>query len=135
MVGPFSSGSGYLVMTQGLTQGATIYIESKFVPERALDLLTRHRISSFMGAPIFFERDGRTCRHSPTPTYRISIGPRSVVPRQRRATQCVAKQRRRASTRIWLDGSRRRLGRAATLQSPNPTNAVAAECFPSTPSD
>lgn len=56
MVGPFSSGSGYLVMTQGLTQGATIYIESKFVPERALDLLTRHRITSFMAAPIFFER-------------------------------------------------------------------------------
>ncbi|GFE85562.1 class I adenylate-forming enzyme family protein [Steroidobacter agaridevorans] len=56
MVGPFSSGSGYLVMTQGLTQGATVYIESKFVPERALDLLTRHRITSFMAAPIFFER-------------------------------------------------------------------------------
>ncbi len=56
MVGPFSSGSGYLVMTQCVVQGATVYIESKFQPERALELLVKRRITSFMAAPIFFER-------------------------------------------------------------------------------
>jgi fatty-acyl-CoA synthase len=56
MVGPFSSGSGYLVMSQCITQGATVYIESRFQPERALELLTKHRITTFMAAPIFFER-------------------------------------------------------------------------------
>jgi acyl-CoA synthetase (AMP-forming)/AMP-acid ligase II len=43
-------------MTQCIVQGATVYIESSFTPERALDLLVRKRIVSFMAAPIFFER-------------------------------------------------------------------------------
>ena len=56
VTGPFSSGSGYLVMMQCLVQGATVYIESRFDAERALQLLVRHRITTFMAAPIFFER-------------------------------------------------------------------------------
>jgi len=56
VVGPFSSGSGYLVMMQCIVQGATVYIESQFQADRALKLLTEHRITSFMAAPIFFER-------------------------------------------------------------------------------
>jgi fatty-acyl-CoA synthase len=56
VVGPFSSGSGYLVMMQCITQGATVYIEPAFQAERGLQLLTRQRITIFMAAPIFFER-------------------------------------------------------------------------------
>lgn len=56
VVGPFSSGSGYLVMMQCIVQGATVYIESQFQADRGLKLLTQQRITSFMAAPIFFER-------------------------------------------------------------------------------
>lgn len=56
VVGPFSSGSGYLVMMQCITQGVTVYIEPAFQAQRGLQLLTRHRITIFMAAPIFFER-------------------------------------------------------------------------------
>jgi fatty-acyl-CoA synthase len=56
VVGPFSSGSGYLVMMQCIVQGATVYLESQFQAERGLKLLTQHRITTFMAAPIFFER-------------------------------------------------------------------------------
>ena len=56
VVGPFSSGSGYLVMMQCVVQGATVYIESHFEAKRGLDLLTRHKITTFMAVPIFFER-------------------------------------------------------------------------------
>lgn len=56
VVGPFSSGSGYLVLMQCITQGVTVYIESRFEPKRALTLLTEHRITMFMAVPIFFER-------------------------------------------------------------------------------
>ena len=56
VVGPFSSGSGYLVMMQCIVQGAAVYIESHFEPKRGLELLTRHKITTFMAVPIFFER-------------------------------------------------------------------------------
>ena len=56
VVGPFSSGSGYLVMMQCIVQGGTVYIESQFEAKRGLELLTRHRITAFMAVPIFFER-------------------------------------------------------------------------------
>ena len=55
-VGPFSSSSGYLIMMQMLIQGASVFIESQFRAERALKLLTQHRITTFMGVPTFFER-------------------------------------------------------------------------------
>ncbi|HEY8353349.1 MAG TPA: AMP-binding protein [Sphingomonadales bacterium] len=55
-LGPFSSASGYLVMLQFLSAGATVFMESRFDPERALQLLVERRINSYLGAPIFFER-------------------------------------------------------------------------------
>lgn len=54
--GPFSSSSGYLLLMQFTSLGVTMYIESQFVPERALKLLTEHSINTFQAAPIFFER-------------------------------------------------------------------------------
>ncbi len=56
VVGPFSSSSGTLVMFQFLTSGATVYLESQFRPARALELLTKHKITIFLAATIFFER-------------------------------------------------------------------------------
>lgn len=55
-LGPFSSASGYLILMQFLAMGVTIYIENVFEPRRALALLTRHRITTFLGVPIFFEK-------------------------------------------------------------------------------
>jgi fatty-acyl-CoA synthase len=55
-VGPFSSASGYLLLLEFISLGATMFIESQFRAERALKLLVDHRITTFKGAPIFFER-------------------------------------------------------------------------------
>lgn len=55
-LGPFSSSSGYLLLMQFIALGATLFIETQFRPERALKLLVEHRITTFQGAPIFFER-------------------------------------------------------------------------------
>jgi fatty-acyl-CoA synthase len=55
-LGPFSSSSGYLLLLQFASLGATLYIESQFRPERALALLTEQKITTFQAAPIFFER-------------------------------------------------------------------------------
>ncbi|MEX1147961.1 MAG: class I adenylate-forming enzyme family protein [Sphingomonadales bacterium] len=55
-LGPFSSASGYLVLLQFLASGATVYMETRFDPARALDVLVRHQINTYLGAPIFFER-------------------------------------------------------------------------------
>lgn len=56
VVGPFSSSSGTLLLMQFIVAGNTIYIERKFQPERALQLLVQHRITIFLAATIFFER-------------------------------------------------------------------------------
>jgi fatty-acyl-CoA synthase len=55
-LGPFSSQSGYLLMLQFLATGVSIYMESKFDPERALRILIDKKINMFLGVPIFFER-------------------------------------------------------------------------------
>jgi fatty-acyl-CoA synthase len=55
-VGPFSSSSGYLLLMQFSALGATQYLESKFEPQRALDLMVSRKITTFQAAPIFFER-------------------------------------------------------------------------------
>ncbi|NWG52994.1 MAG: AMP-binding protein [Hydrogenophilaceae bacterium] len=54
--GPFSSSSGYLLLNEFIALGATLFIESQFRPERALDLLVGEKITTFQAAPIFFER-------------------------------------------------------------------------------
>lgn len=54
--GPFSSASGYLLLLQYLVIGASVYIESRFQPERALEILINRKITTFLGVPIFFER-------------------------------------------------------------------------------
>ncbi|MBL8268628.1 class I adenylate-forming enzyme family protein, partial [Steroidobacter sp.] len=55
-VGPFSSSSGYLLLMQFISVGATLYIERHFEAARALRLLVEHQITTFQSAPIFFER-------------------------------------------------------------------------------
>jgi fatty-acyl-CoA synthase len=55
-VGPFSSSSGYLLLMQFISLGATMFIEKHFEAERALKLLVDHQITTFQGVPIFFER-------------------------------------------------------------------------------
>ncbi|MCC2602390.1 class I adenylate-forming enzyme family protein [Sphingopyxis yananensis] len=55
-LGPFSSQSGYLLFLQFLATGVSIYMETKFEPERALRLLVEKQISMFLAVPIFFER-------------------------------------------------------------------------------
>lgn len=54
--GPFSSSSGYLLLMQFIALGATLFIESHFDPVRALEIISTHKITTFQGAPIFFER-------------------------------------------------------------------------------
>ena len=56
VVGPMSSTAGYLFLLSFLALGVTIYVERQFEPERALDLLVDERITTFPGAPFFFER-------------------------------------------------------------------------------
>ncbi|NLR72987.1 long-chain fatty acid--CoA ligase [Novosphingobium sp. ERN07] len=54
--GPYSSSSGTLLLFQFLSVGATIFAENRFTPERALELLSRNRITAFLASTIFFER-------------------------------------------------------------------------------
>ncbi len=54
--GPYSSASGTLLLLQFLSVGATIFAENKFTPERALHLLTAHKITTFLASTIFYER-------------------------------------------------------------------------------
>lgn len=56
LVAPLSTSAGFLVLTQYLTLGATVFLEPAFEAERALHLIEQERISIMMGAPIFFER-------------------------------------------------------------------------------
>jgi fatty-acyl-CoA synthase len=55
-LGPFSSSSGYLLLLQFASLGATLHIESRFRAERALEILQEEKITTFQAAPIFFER-------------------------------------------------------------------------------
>jgi fatty-acyl-CoA synthase len=56
VVGPFSSSSGMLLLMQFIVAGNTLFIERRFIPDRALQLLVQHRITIFLAATIFFER-------------------------------------------------------------------------------
>lgn len=53
--GPFCTSAGYVVATQYLHYGATVYVEAAFDPDRAIDLIQQEKITSVMGAPIFLE--------------------------------------------------------------------------------
>jgi fatty-acyl-CoA synthase len=53
--GPYSSPSGTLLL-QFLSTGSTIYAQARFTPERSLQLLLRHKITTFLASVIFFER-------------------------------------------------------------------------------
>lgn len=53
--GPFCTSAGYVVSTQYFHYGATVFIEESFDPDRAIDLIQQHRITSVQGAPIFLE--------------------------------------------------------------------------------
>jgi fatty-acyl-CoA synthase len=54
--GPYSSASGTLLLMQFLSTGATIYAQSRFKPEQALQLLQEKKITTFLASVIFFER-------------------------------------------------------------------------------
>jgi fatty-acyl-CoA synthase len=54
--GPYSSASGTLLLLQFLSTGSTIYAQARFTPERSLQLLLRHKITTFLASVIFFER-------------------------------------------------------------------------------
>jgi fatty-acyl-CoA synthase len=54
--GPYSSASGTLLLLQFLSTGSSIYAQSRFTPERSLQLLQRHKITTFLASVIFFER-------------------------------------------------------------------------------
>lgn len=56
VTGPYSSASGTLLLMQFLATGATIYTQSRFTPERALELLQQKKITTFLASVIFFER-------------------------------------------------------------------------------
>jgi fatty-acyl-CoA synthase len=57
---PFSASSGFLLFLEYVVLGCTQFIESRFDPERAMEILVRERITNFQAAPIFFERLSRT---------------------------------------------------------------------------
>jgi len=54
--GPYSSASGTLLLHQFLSVGATIFAENKFTPERALTMLTGHKLTTFLASTVFYER-------------------------------------------------------------------------------
>ena len=54
--GPYSSASGTLLLLQFLSTGSTIYAQSRFSPERALQQLQQQKITTFLASVIFFER-------------------------------------------------------------------------------
>lgn len=53
---PLCTSAGYVVLMQYLAYGGTVYLEQAFDAEQALDKIDKHRISTMMGTPIFFER-------------------------------------------------------------------------------
>jgi fatty-acyl-CoA synthase len=59
---PFSASSGFLLLFELLVLGCTQFIESKFEPDRAVNIMVNEKINTFQAAPIFFERISRTER-------------------------------------------------------------------------
>lgn len=53
---PLSTSGGYVLLTQFLAYGGTVFIEEAFDAERALKTITEQKITALMGAPVFFER-------------------------------------------------------------------------------
>jgi fatty-acyl-CoA synthase len=53
---PLSTSAGYVVMTQYLSYGGTVFIDDAFDAERALSRIVKDKITVIMGVPIFFER-------------------------------------------------------------------------------
>lgn len=53
---PMSTSAGYVVSTQFLASGGSVYIENAFDPKRALAMIEQERITVLMGAPVFLER-------------------------------------------------------------------------------
>lgn len=53
---PLCTSAGYVVLTQYLAYGGTVYLEAAFDAPRALDKIVSQRITTMMGTPIFFER-------------------------------------------------------------------------------
>ncbi len=56
LFGPLCTSAGFVVMTQYLNYGGTIYVEPMFDPAVALSKIQSEKITVMMGAPIFFER-------------------------------------------------------------------------------
>ena len=56
LFGPLCTSAGYVVTTQYLAYGGTIFVEEAFEPLRAIQMSQEHGITVMMGAPIFFER-------------------------------------------------------------------------------
>ncbi|MET0984036.1 MAG: AMP-binding protein [Steroidobacteraceae bacterium] len=53
---PLSTSAGYVLLTQFLAYGGTVYVYDAFDPERALECIVEEKITSVMGAPVFLER-------------------------------------------------------------------------------
>jgi fatty-acyl-CoA synthase len=53
---PLSTSAGYVLLTQFLAYGGTVFIDEAFDAERALKRITEQKITAIMGAPVFFER-------------------------------------------------------------------------------
>lgn len=54
---PLATSAGYVLLTQGLAYGGTVYVdEGGFDAPRALKLITEEKITALMGAPVFLER-------------------------------------------------------------------------------
>jgi fatty-acyl-CoA synthase len=53
---PLCTSAGYVVATQMLVYGGTIFLEDAFDAEKALRRASEEKMTIFMGAPVFFER-------------------------------------------------------------------------------
>lgn len=53
---PLSTSAGYVLLTQFLAYGATVYVYDAFDPEQALKCIVEQKITSVMGVPVFLER-------------------------------------------------------------------------------
>ncbi len=53
---PLCTSAGYVLLTQFLAYGATLFVDDVFDPLRALKRIKEDGITALMGAPVFFER-------------------------------------------------------------------------------
>jgi fatty-acyl-CoA synthase len=53
---PLSTSAGFVLLTQFLAYGGTLYVDETFDPARALKRVKEDKITALMGAPVFFER-------------------------------------------------------------------------------